>query len=93
MGHPLSLFLFGAHQKGLSSGTASLESLQQLSSQHSGEHTYATLSQLSSSRVKHNPRAAPPGQRSATPLLPHCPKRSPPGSSAGRRGCEEGAGL
>ncbi|XP_074691196.1 glycine receptor subunit alpha-4-like isoform X1 [Strix aluco] len=35
---------------GLSSGTASLESLRQLSGRHSGEHTYATLSQLSSSR-------------------------------------------
>uniref|UniRef100_A0A8U7N737 Uncharacterized protein n=1 Tax=Corvus moneduloides TaxID=1196302 RepID=A0A8U7N737_CORMO len=35
---------------GLSSGTASLESLRQLSSRHSSEHTYATLSQLSSSR-------------------------------------------
>ncbi|XP_009887612.1 PREDICTED: glycine receptor subunit alpha-4 [Charadrius vociferus] len=35
---------------GLSSGTASLESLRQLSGRHGGEHTYATLSQLSSSR-------------------------------------------
>ncbi|OXB57174.1 hypothetical protein ASZ78_000575 [Callipepla squamata] len=35
---------------GLSSGTVSLESLGQPSSLHSGEHTYATLSQLSSSR-------------------------------------------
>ncbi|KAM6381153.1 glycine receptor subunit alpha-4 isoform 2-T2 [Pluvialis apricaria] len=35
---------------GLNSGTASLESLRQLSGRHGGEHTYATLSQLSSSR-------------------------------------------
>lgn len=53
-------------QKGLSSGTASLESLGQSSSLHSGKHTYATLSQLSSSRVKHTPPAVHP----CTPLLP-----------------------
>lgn len=60
-------------QKGLSSGTASLESLGQPSSLHSSEHTYATLSQLSSSRVKHTPPAVHP----CTPLFP---KRSPPGA-------------
>lgn len=87
-GSPAVLFLFGAHQKGLSSGTASLESLQQLSSQHSGEHTYATLSQLSSSRVKHNPRAAP-GQRSAPPRPPPpLTQRSPP-----RRALPAGGGA
>lgn len=80
MGHPLSLFLFGAHQKGLSSGTASLESLQQLSSQHSGEHTYATLSQLSSSRVKHNPRAATPGSAAQPHRPPTAPKGAPRGA-------------
>ncbi|XP_040525419.1 glycine receptor subunit alpha-4 isoform X1 [Gallus gallus] len=58
---------------GLSSGTASLESLGQPSSLHSSEHTYATLSQLSSSRVKHTPPAVHP----CTPLFP---KRSPPGA-------------
>ncbi|XP_061301919.1 glycine receptor subunit alpha-4 isoform X1 [Pezoporus flaviventris] len=34
----------------LSSGTGSLESLRQASGRHGGEHTYMTLSQLSSSR-------------------------------------------
>lgn len=89
--HPLSCFCLvhtAGCQKGLSSGTASLESLRQLSSRHSSEHTYATLSQLSSSRVKHDPPAAPP-------VLPQPASPSPPltePAPGGQQGAVEKAG-
>lgn len=80
LGHQLSCFCLvhtAGCQKGLSSGTASLESLRQLSSRHSSEHTYATLSQLSSSRVKHRPAAAP--RASPASLTLPSPKGASPG--------------
>ena len=98
IGHPLSCFCLVRTvgcQKGLSSGTASLESLRQLSGRHGGEHTYTTLLQLSNSRVKHNPPAAPHAvQRSApTASLTHPPRTRPPGASpGGQQGPAEEAG-
>uniref|UniRef100_H0Z836 Glycine receptor alpha 4 (pseudo n=1 Tax=Taeniopygia guttata TaxID=59729 RepID=H0Z836_TAEGU len=70
---------------GLSSGTASLESPRRQSSRHSSEHTYATLSQLSSSRVKHDPPAAP---RASPASLTLPSPQEPPGASPGlQRAC------
>lgn len=85
LGHPLSCFCLvhtAGCQKGPSSGTASLESLRQLSSRHSSEHTYATLSQLSSSRVKHDSPAAPRASP-ASLTLPSPKRASPKGAGPG----------